>query len=91
MLGHVGAKIQDGELEGHDADQERQDEPRWAQKAPRWHKLAPSWRDLAVSRRQEALKEGLVGAMLGVPWPIRGAFWGHLGEKAAKQKTFKNL
>ena len=36
-------------------------------------------------------QEGLLGAMLGAPWPIWGAFWGHLAEKAAKQKTSKNL
>ena len=35
-------------------------------------------------------QEGLLGAMLGASWPIWEAFWGHLGEKTAKQRTFKN-
>ena len=29
--------------------------------------------------------------MLGASWPIWGAFLRHLAEKAAKQKTLKNL
>ena len=49
---------------------------------------------LARSCGQEAprsTQERPIGAMLGASWPIWGAILGHLVEKAAKQKTLKNL
>ena len=50
-------------------------------------KLAERWGQEAPGSTQE----GLLGVMLGASWQIWGAFLGHLAEKAAKQKTFKNL
>ena len=40
---------------------------------------------------QRSTQEGLLGVMLGASWQIWGAFLGHLAEKAAKQKTIKNI
>ena len=65
-------------------------EPRWARKATRWAKLGPSWRDLVAKRRQEAPKRA-TWHHVGTSWPIWRAFLGHLAEKTANQKDFRNI
>ena len=68
--------------------------PRGAKMSPRGAKIRQLDAMLEESCGQEAprsTQERLLGAMLGASWPIWGAFLGHLAEKAAKQKTLKNL
>ena len=82
MLGEMRAKI---------APRGAKMSPRGAKMSPRGAKISQLDAKLEESCGQEAprsTQEGLLGAMLAASWPIWGAFWVHLGEKAAKQFFF---
>ena len=90
IWGHLGSKLRlEADLAIFGRPWKGQD---GAKRGPKGAKRSQVGTKLAGSCGQEAprsTQEGLLGAMLGAPWPIWGAFWGHLAEKAAKQKTKK--
>ena len=92
ILGHLGSKLRlEADLAIFGRPWKGQD---GAKMGPMGAKMGQVGAKMVGCCGQEAprsTQEGLLGAMLGAPWPIWGAFWGHLAEKAAKQKTSKNL
>ena len=77
MLGEMRAKIA----------------PRGAKMSPRGDKIRQLDAKLEESCGQEAprsIQEAHFVVMLRASWSMWKAFWKHLGQKAGKQKTFKN-
>ena len=91
IWGHLGSKLRlEAALAIFGRPWKSQD---GAKMGPKGAKRSQVEAKLAGSCGQEAprsTQERLLGAMLGASWPIWEPFLGHLAEKAAKQKTFKN-
>ena len=92
IWGHLGSKLRlEAALAIFGRPWKSQD---GAKMGPKGAKRSQVEAKLAGSCGQEAprsTQERLLGAMLGASWPIWEPFLGHLAEKAAKQKTLKNL